>query len=167
MTQHGSPGGPRGLRNLRIVALALFAGGGVMVAVAAQIMSGVIADRALFGQAVSPLFYSQALLGLGCTLSYLVLLWLDKPLAPATRRRYLGMGLVMLACVLGYFGMQPIMAELRLEAGAGGVMSSSGRRLFGMLHGVLLLLYLVQTALAIYLLWKETRKVDVVATSTV
>lgn len=149
-----------GLRNLRLMALALFAGGGVMVAVAAQIMSSMVASRAAFGQAVSPLFLSQAQLGLGCTLAYLALLWLDKPLAQPAKRRYLGLGLVMFGCVLAYFGMQPMLAELRAAAGTGGVMSSSGRQLFGMLHGVLLLLYVVQTALAIYLLWKETRKVD-------
>ncbi len=154
------------LRNLRVVALALFAAGGVMVAVAAQIMSSMITDRALFGQAVSPLFESQALLGLGCCLSYLALLWFDKALDARRRRLYLMLGGVMLACVLGYFGVQPILSDLRAAAGAGGVMKSAGGRLFGVLHGVLLLLYLVQTGLALYLLYKETRKVDTQAAST-
>jgi hypothetical protein len=59
----------------------------------------------------------------------------------------------MLVCVsVGYFGLQPFMAELRAQAAAsGGVMDEAARARFGVLHGVASVIYLVQSVLAVRL----------------
>ena len=62
----------------------------------------------------------------------------------------------MLACtVIGYFGMQPVMAMLRESAGAQGVMDSDLRMKFGIVHGVAALIYLVQSVLGVTLVLKS------------
>lgn len=150
---------PDALRNMRVMFLGLWAGSGVIVAVAAQVLSSSIADRAAFGQAVSPLFRYHAVLGLLCAGAYLALLVRDKAVEAKRRRLFLVLGSVMLACVLAYFATQPVLANLRAAAGPGGVGKSAGAALFGMLHAGLLLLYIVQTVLAVYVLWREARTV--------
>jgi hypothetical protein len=63
----------------------------------------------------------------------------------------------MLMCTLvSHFGLQPIMAGLREAAGPNGVMESSARGQFGMLHGVSMVIYMVQSVLAGLLIWKQS-----------
>jgi len=62
---------------------------------------------------------------------------------------------VMLACTLiGYFGLQPLMAALRETAAASGLMSEPIRARFAMLHGIAGVLYLFQSVLGIALIWR-------------
>lgn len=143
---------------MRVMSLGLWAGSAIIVAVAAQVLSGSISDRAAFGQAVSPLFRYHAVLGLLCAGAYIVLLVRDKMMDARRRKLHLVLGGIMLACVLAYFGTQPVLASLRAAAGPLGVAKSAGGPLFAMLHAVLLLLYIVQTVLAVVCLWREVRE---------
>jgi len=63
----------------------------------------------------------------------------------------------MLLCVLvGYFGLQPFMAEIRAAAAqAGGVMDEAMRARFGLLHGLASVIYLLQSLLAVLLVTKS------------
>ena len=62
---------------------------------------------------------------------------------------------MLLCVVIGYFGLQPFMAEIRSAAAqAGGVMDEAMRMRFGVLHGVASLIYLVQSIAAIVLVVK-------------
>jgi hypothetical protein len=64
--------------------------------------------------------------------------------------------LAMLACtLLMHFGVQPLMAALREAAGPGGVMGSSARGRFGILHGVSSAIYLLQSGLAVLLVARQ------------
>ncbi|QYF93581.1 DUF4149 domain-containing protein [Massilia sp. PAMC28688] len=147
------------LQRARVALLSLWAGSAVLVAIRASLINASISDRAGFGQAVAPLFRAEAIIGLVCGMALLVLVWMDKKLDAATRNVMTGVLLVMLAWVLFYFGSQPLMQELR-ASGQGGVMIADSRRLFGILHGVSLLLYAQMTILAFFLIHKETRKVE-------
>jgi hypothetical protein len=62
----------------------------------------------------------------------------------------------MLICVVvGYFGLQPFMAEIRAAAAqAGGVMDDAMRMRFGVLHGAASVIYLLQSVAAIVLVLK-------------
>ncbi|HBO81040.1 MAG TPA: DUF4149 domain-containing protein, partial [Cupriavidus sp.] len=67
--------------------------------------------------------------------------------------------LAMLVCVLaGYFGVQPFMEGLKVKAQALnlGVSESPYKAEFGMLHGVSSVIYLVQSVLALVLVWRAS-----------
>ncbi|MES2900910.1 MAG: DUF4149 domain-containing protein [Pseudomonadota bacterium] len=145
------------LQRARLIVAALWAWPAIMVAIAAATLSAYITDRAAFGAAVSYLFRIEALVGLVCSLVLLVFLWSDTQLGNAKRRNQSIMAAVGLACILGYFALQPVMAGLREGAGPAGVMASAARKQFGMLHGVSMLLYLVQTVMAVVLVVKNRK----------
>ena len=65
--------------------------------------------------------------------------------------------IAMLLCtVIGYFGLQPFMAELRsIAAQSGGVMDDAVRSRFGLLHGAASAIYLIQSVLAFGLVLKS------------
>ena len=71
--------------------------------------------------------------------------------------RWLVLG--MLCCVLvGYFGTQPFMGNLKEKALAlgVGVSESPYKAQFGMLHGVSSVFYLLQSLLALALVWRAS-----------
>ncbi len=120
---------------------------------AAPLLFVTLSDRVLAGTIAGTLFRAEAILSLVCAGALLLLLWRDRTLV--SRRTALRLVLAMLACVLvGYFGLQPLMAALREAAGPGGVMAGSTRTQFGILHGVSSFIYLLQSGLAVALVLK-------------
>ena len=146
---------PGALARVRLFAAALWVGGLWTVALAAATLSAVIADRAVFGQIVSGLFFKVALVALACGLVTLLLAGRDGTLEAKRRRTIRILAVCMLLCVGVYFALQPMMAALREAAGPGGVMASDVRRQFGMLHGVTFGAYGIQAVLGIVLLIKS------------
>lgn len=145
------------LSRLRLLVAALWAGSlwavGYLVA---PTLSATLAERKLFGTIAAAVFRNEAWLTVACALAMLVLVAQAKEI-DAKRRRVLNwLVLGMLACTLiGYFGLQPVMASLRAEAGPQGVMESPQKALFGILHGVAALFYLVQSVLGVFLVMKS------------
>lgn len=114
-------------------------------------------DRVLAGSIAGALFRVEAWVSVACAVLLIVLsrVPVDKF---GDRRRDVPVGLVvaMLACTLvGYFGLQPFMAELREAAGPGGVMDSDAKTRFGMLHGISSAIYLIQSLLGVVLVLKS------------
>jgi hypothetical protein len=63
---------------------------------------------------------------------------------------------MILCTVIGYFGLQPYMAELRaIAAQSGGIMDDAIRSRFGMLHGAASAIYLIQSLIAVALILKS------------
>jgi hypothetical protein len=113
-----------------------------------------LADRVLAGTVAASMFHSQAWLSIACALLLLVMLQVGM-LEAKPRRTLLMLTLAMLLGTLAvHFGLQPLMGALREAAGPGGVMESSAKSRFGMLHGISSLIYLVQSVLAGLLVWK-------------
>lgn len=145
----------RGLSRLRVLLVTLWAGSlwtvGYLVA---PVLFASLPDRSLAGSIAGMLFRAQAWLSLVCGLLLLLLVWLDKSLSP--KRTPIILMIAMLACVLiGYFALQPFMAEVRAAAANnGGVMDEAMRSRFGMLHGIASVIYLLQSVLAIVLVVK-------------
>lgn len=114
-----------------------------------------LADSTLAGSIAGRLFRLEAWLALACALSLLGLLRFSKAEDDARRKRQLSILVwAMLACtVLGYFALNPFMAQLReAAAAAGGVWEADVRARFGMLHGVSSAFYLVQSLLGVALI---------------
>lgn len=135
---------------LRVLLVTVWAGSlwtiGYLVA---PTLFATLADRALAGSIAGSLFRIEAWVSVVCGLALLVLLLRDRWFEH--RRSCLVLVVLMLVCVsVGYFGLQPFMAELRaLAAANGGVMDEATRSRFGMLHGVASGIYLIQSLLAL------------------
>ncbi len=116
--------------------------------VAAPTFFATLPDRMLAGFVAGQLFRVEAWVSIACGVSLLTLIGIARELPH--RRTLLWLTMAMLACTLvGYFGIQPWMAELKAAAGPEGVMEGATRARFGMLHGVASMIYLVQSVLAV------------------
>ena len=141
--------------HFRILLITIWAGSLWTVGyLAAPVLFASLPDRSLAGSIAGMLFRAQAWLSLVCGLLLLLLLWLDK--SWSSKRTSVILVIAMLACVsIGYFALQPFMAEIRAAAANnGGIMDEVMRSRFGMLHGVASLIYLLQSVLALVLVTK-------------
>jgi hypothetical protein len=140
------------LAKVRLLVAALWAGSlwavGYLVA---PTLFATLADRALAGTIAGSMFHVEAMVSLGCGVAMGLLLWLATPdWTPKRRRAALLIIVVMVMCtVASHFGLQPMMAELR------GAADEAARSRFGMLHGISSVIYLVQSVLAGWLVWKQ------------
>ncbi len=122
---------------------------------AAPLLFLTLPDRMLAGTIAGTLFRAEAWVSLVCGILLLAIFRADSYLSSRNTLTRLVIG--MLLCVLiGYFGLQPFMAEIRQAAAqAGGVMDEAMRSRFGMLHGVASVIYLLQSLLAVALVWRS------------
>lgn len=119
---------------------------------AAPTLFATLSDRVLAGTVAGSLFRSEAWLSLACGI---VLLILQKRNASALTKRHIMLIAAMMLCTLvGYFGLQPFMAALREAAGPSGVMASAVHQQFAMLHGVSMVIYLIESLLGAWLIFK-------------
>jgi MFS family permease len=147
---------PALLPRLRLLLVALWAGSlwtvGYLVA---PTLFATLSDRVLAGTIAGSMFRHQAWLSLVCGLSVVVLASRAPDLDARRRRTVRMLAFLMLACLLiGYFGLQPLMADIR-QATVDGVMTEANRNRFAILHGVSAMLYLFQSVLAIALVIKN------------
>ena len=145
------------LSRVRILVATLWAGSLWTVGfVVAPTLFATLSDRMLAGTIAGSLFRVEAWLSIACALILLALLqWGAGTLEPKRRRLLGALVLSMLVCTLvSYFGITPLMAELRAQAPSG-VMDDAMRSRFGMLHGISTLIFAVQSLLAGVLIWKQ------------
>jgi hypothetical protein len=116
-----------------------------------------IADRTLAGSVAGRLFLYVAMLGIACGL-YLLIFRLARFGGHAARQGFFWVVVLLLALTLiGQFGVQPILAALKQQAGAQAVMESVFRERFATWHGVASVLYVVQCVLAVPLVLLQNR----------
>jgi hypothetical protein len=110
-------------------------------------------DKTLAGTIAGNLFRVEAWLTLYCGGTLLLLHVMRPSEAPARMRRiWIGIIIAMMGCTLiGYFGVQPMMSEIREAAGPAGIMESEARSRFALWHGISSGIYLLQSVLAIAL----------------
>jgi hypothetical protein len=114
-----------------------------------------LADRVLAGTVAGSLFRVEAWVCLGCAAGFIALTPTAYRTEPAAGKVPLYLALGMVLCTLvGYFALQPFMAELRAVAGPAGVMESAAKTRFGILHGISSVIYLVQSLLGAALIVK-------------
>ena len=111
-------------------------------------------DRVLAGTIVGSLLRSEAIVCVACAL-LLHFLVRYSPIEQARKRVLFRLIVAMAACAaLIFFGLQPVMAQLKAAAGAAGLAGTPEGLRFGILHGVSQLVYLVESVLAAVLLVK-------------
>ena len=123
--------------------------------VIAPLLFATLTVRAQAGTLAGLFFKAGAWISLICGASLLAIIWTQR--VHSTRILQIKLVSGMLLCtVLGYFGLQPYMAELRaIAAQSGGIMDDAMRSRFGMLHGAASVIYLIQSVLAVALVLKS------------
>lgn len=123
----------------------------------APVLFATLPDRTLAGSIAGSLFRAEAWLSLVCGILLLAIFRADTHLP--SRKTCTRIVIGMLLCVLvGYFALQPFMAELRAAAANnGGVMEEILRARFRTLHGIASGIYFLQSLLAVALVIKTTQ----------
>ena len=105
-------------------------------------------DRTLAGSIAGLMFHAEAMLSLGCGAAMGLLLFVGtRDWTPQRRRSVLLIVVAMVMCtVVSHFGLQPMMAAAK----------AAGDSRFGKLHGISSSIYLLQSLLAGWLVWKQT-----------
>ena len=123
--------------------------------VVAPTLFATLADRSLAGTIAGALFRVEAWISLACALAILMLITVQRGSANRQRTVLLRIVIAMSACtLLGYFGLQPLMAALREAGSAGGGMTADARLHFGLLHGVAAVVFFAQSVLGVVLMLK-------------
>jgi hypothetical protein len=140
---------PRHLANLSIT---LWVGGMWMLGyVVVPVLFKMLPDRQLAGRIAGQLFTLLACIGIACAL-YLLIYQLQQFGRAALRHAAFRIVVAMLLLVLaGQFILQPIMADLKLQALPLDVMNSAYASRFRTWHGVSSILFLVQSLCGIAL----------------
>jgi hypothetical protein len=144
--------------SLYAICITLWVGGqwaiGYMVA---PTLFAKLGDRALAGNMAGQLFALIAWVGIGCA-SYLILYLFSQRGAGVFKSSVFWLVVIMLLLTLaGHFGIQPILAQLKLEALPREVMDSILRDRFATWHGVSSVLYLLQSLLGLMLVLRQNR----------
>jgi MFS family permease len=123
--------------------------------VVAPLLFATLTDRAQAGTLAGLFFKAEAWISLICGALLLAIIWTQKE--HPTRTVQIKLVTSMILCtVIGYFGLQPYMAELRaIAAQSGGIMDDAIRSRFGMLHGAASAIYLIQSLIAVALILKS------------
>ena len=124
--------------------------------VVAPLLFATLTDRAQAGTLAGLFFKAEAWISLICGASLLAILWAERE--NPTRILQIKLVIVMMLCaVIGYFGLQPYMAELRaIAVQSGGIMDDAMRTRFGVLHGMASVIYLLHSLLGVGLVLKST-----------
>ena len=122
----------------------------------APVIFASLADRQLAGMLAGRLFQLQGWVGLACA-AYLVLFFFVRWGVSAFKSALFWLILLMATLTLAsQFGIQPLMAQLKVDAMPREVMESVFRDRFAAWHGISSILYLVQSMLGLWLvIWSN------------
>ena len=116
-----------------------------------------LGDRALAGSIAGKLFTLVSYIGIGCA-AYLLLFRLVRFGARGLKHGRFWIIVVMLALTIaGQYGVQPILAAIKEQALPAEVMEGVLRDRFATWHGLASVLYLIECALGLLLVWLQGR----------
>ncbi len=123
--------------------------------VAAPVLFASMGDKQLAGMLAGKLFEVMAWIGIAAA-AYLLVYRIARDGGGALKTLFFWTVAVMLALVLiGLFGIQPIMQGLKDQAMPHAVMQSVFADRFARWHGISSILYLLQSALGLLLVWRS------------
>jgi hypothetical protein len=125
--------------------------------VAAPVLFASLEDKQLAGTLAGNLFQMMAWVGIGAA-SYLLIhrILVDRLSALKTLFFWL-VALMLTLTLVGLFGVQPILQGMKDQAMPHAVMQSVFADRFARWHGISSILYLVQSALGLILVWRLVR----------
>ena len=123
--------------------------------VAAPVLFSSLADKQLAGMLAGKLFEVMAWIGIAAA-AYLLIYRIARDGGAALKTLFFWAVAAMLALILiGLFGIQPIMQSLKDQAMPHAVMQSVFADRFRHWHGISSILYLIQSALGLLLVWRS------------
>ncbi|MFZ2627705.1 MAG: DUF4149 domain-containing protein [Rugosibacter sp.] len=125
--------------------------------IAAPVLFSQLADRSLAGNLAGAMFSAEAWLGMACAAFLLVYLAIAQGARIMCCSVFWLVLLMLAATLLSHFGIQPLMAQLKLEALPQPVMESALSGRFALWHGVSSGLYLLQSLLGVALVVLQGR----------
>ena len=147
---------PALIPRLRVLLVTFWVGSAWTIGyVIAPLLFATLTDRAQAGTLAGLFFKAEAWISLICGVSLLAILLAERE--HPTRIVQIKLVIAMMLCaVIGYFGLQPYLAELRaIAAQSGGIMDDAMRTRFGVLHGVASVIYLLHSLLGVGLVLKS------------
>lgn len=124
---------------------------------AAPTLFAQLADRTLAGSLAGEMFRWVAWLGIGCAVYLLLFLMVRRGLGVFKSLVFWLVLLMLAMTIAGYFGIAPILAELKVDALPRQVMESALRDRFSTWHGISSGLYLVESLLGMLLVVIQAR----------
>lgn len=123
---------------------------------AVPVLFQTLSDKMLAGMLAGKMFTLVSWVGIVSALYLLA--WRSRPSAGNIRQIPLWLIVLMLVLALiGEFGIQPVMADLKAQVYPGDIMHSELAGKFKMLHGIASISYLVQSLLGAALILKMAR----------
>ena len=144
--------------NLAVLSAAIWLGGMCAIGyLAAPVLFQTLPDRQLAGLLAGKLFAAMAYTGIVCAL-YLLAYHCASFGREVFRQKLFWMIVMMLLLTLaGQFGIQPILASLKVQALPAEVMHSEFAGTFKMWHGVASVIYLAQSLMGVVLVLKISK----------
>lgn len=133
-----------------LFALALTAWVGALWAIgyiSAPVLFGTLADTTAAGSLAGKQFMIVAWLGIACASYMLVFLLLKERWSALKSVPFWLLFLMLLLVLAGHFGIEPVLARLRIEAFPREVMESVVRDRFATWHGIASVLYLIESVM--------------------
>lgn len=122
--------------------------------VAAPVLFSSLGDKQLAGMLAGNLFEMMAWIGIAAG-SYLLVHRVVSDGGAALKSLFFwGVVLMLLLTLAGHFGVQPILQSLKDQAMPHAVMQSVFADRFARWHGISSILYLIQSALGLLLVWR-------------
>ena len=125
--------------------------------IAAPVLFQTLTDKALAGMLAGKLFAVTAWVGMGCAMYLLGFEWLKHGGRVWRQPVYWLIMVMLIILLLGHFGIQPVLVELKQQALPLYVMESAYAGQFRMWHGISSLMYLAESLCGIALLLKLYR----------
>lgn len=139
-------------RKLALVVVTLWVGGLWMTGLSASILFDVIKDRSLAGNVAGQLFTTISYIGLASGSYLLIQHFIDNKEARAKQLYVVVIASMLLLILIGLFGIQPLLAQIKADALPLDVMSSKLASEFAAWHGVAGVVYLIECLLGIVLI---------------
>jgi hypothetical protein len=123
--------------------------------IAAPTLFSALSDRQLAGMLAGKMFTVIAYVGMVCGI-YLLFYRLVTQGGAALKQLVFWVAFAMVVLTLiGYFGIQPIIQNLKVEGGAASVMHTVTASRFAAWHGIASILYLIQSLLGVVLVLRQ------------
>jgi uncharacterized membrane protein len=132
--------------HLAVLSATLWVGGTWVIGyLAVPVLFQSLSDRQLAGLLAGKMFTWMALVGIGCALYLLAYQFHQFGQTVWKHRTFLVVALMLILALVGQFGLQPLMADLKAQALPLDVMHSTLASQFKTLHGISSMLYLMQS----------------------
>lgn len=145
-------------RHLTWMVITLWIGGLWITGLTASLLFGTIGDRQLAGNVAGQLFAMMSYIGIGSSLLLLTQRFLAYGMQSVKQPYVWIVSAMLLLILIGYFGIQSHLAQLKADAYPVEIMQSDYARQFAIWHGVSGAVYLVECLLGVALVLNRSRE---------